>query len=225
MSETNKMIPPPYLPYRTFDGYIEGLRASGIPAKIDRSVLPNKSRLEQTMLLNTLQFLGLITTERISTPALTTLVNAADAEKRQKALREILMTRFSFLFTDGFRLENATPSMLQAAFTEVGVSGDTVRKAMAFFLMAAQEAQIPVSSYLRARPGRPPGSRKRGKGSSTEAGKREPRPSTPSIISATRKSLLNLLMEDIFDPERMDKTEQEAVWTLAKYLKKNEPNG
>ena len=96
---------------------------------------------------------------------------------------------------------------------------------MAFFLMAAQEAQIPVSSYLRARPGRPPGSRKRGKGSSTEAGKREPRPSTPSIISATRKSLLNLLMEDIFDPERMDKTEQEAVWTLAKYLKKNEPNG
>ena len=32
-------------------------------------------------------------------------------------------------------------------------------------------------------------------------------------------------MEDIFDPERMDKTEQEAVWTLAKYLKKNEPNG
>lgn len=156
----DRLIPPPYLPYRTFRGYVEGLKEAGIPAKIDRSVLRNRSGTEQTMLLNALQYLGLITNDGTPTPALTQLV-AADGEEHQKVLRDLLTMRYMFLFADGFNLENATPAMVQDAFRNAGVTGDTIRKAMAFFLAAAQEAQIPLSSYLKVRPGRPVGSQRR----------------------------------------------------------------
>src|SRR6266478_5192805 len=54
---------PPYLPFRTFKSYIESLSSSGIPAKIDRTVLRSRSGSEQTMILASLRYLGLISAD------------------------------------------------------------------------------------------------------------------------------------------------------------------
>lgn len=218
MSEQTKPSPPPYLPYRTFRGYIQGLKASGVPAKIDRSVLRNRSGGEQTMILNTLQYLGMITTDGTPTPNLTELVSAADGPDYQKVLRDVLMTRFIFLFGDGFYLESATPSMVKDAFSQAGVSGDTVRKAVAFFLAAAQDAQIPLSSYLKGRAGRTI-QRRRQRPIGQANGEIQNEASPAPGATTKPKSLFQTLI-DILDTENMTDEEQQAVWTLIRYLKK-----
>lgn len=212
---------PPYLPFRTFLGYVDGLRTSGIPAKIDRSVLRNRSGAEQTMIINAFQYLGLITSDGAPTPALLSLVNAEEGLVRTKALSDLLVMRYMFLFCDGFNLNTATPAMVKQAFAEQGVGGDTIRKSMAFFLAAAQEAQIPISPYLKVRPGRPAGSQRRQRGMHPSNGEAaNSRPIVMPVVATSKTPFQTLI--DILDPESMDKTEQEAVWTLIRYLKKQE---
>src|SRR5271165_6638743 len=50
---------PPYLAYRTFTNYIDGLKANGAPpSRIDRSVLGAFSGGVQTQLISTLRYLA-----------------------------------------------------------------------------------------------------------------------------------------------------------------------
>jgi hypothetical protein len=214
MGDNDRVIPPPYIPYRTFKGYLDGMKQSGIPGKIDRSVLRNRSGAEQTMLINALAYLRLISDNGIPMEALGELVNA-EGPDRQKVLRSVLMTRYPFLFSDKINLNNAVPSQLSAAFGEAGVSGDTIRKAVAFFLAAAEDAAIPLSSYLKVKPGRAAGSRRRRVGSNGDV------LTDPTGPPPSHKTLFQTLI-DILDPDTMDEAEQQAVWTLIRYLKKQE---
>src|SRR3972149_5252224 len=206
---------PPYLPYRTLKGYIEGLKASGLPGKIDRTILRNRSGTGQTLLLKALEYLGMITGDGTPTQVLQHIVTCTDNAERELFLRDVLMARYPFLFNEGFSLQNATPSLIQPAFEKAtGISGDTTRKVVAFFLAAAQDAQLPISSYLKVRPGRPAGGQRR----RMRAGQPNGIDSTvPSVITPPSgalhlspgppKSHYQMLI-DILDPS-MEKEEQE----------------
>lgn len=153
-------VSPPYLPYRTLRNFFDSLRV-GIPGKIDRSVLKNLSGSAQSMLIGALRYFELISQDGKPTHTLERLVQAEGAD-RQKLLQELLKHHYPFILNDGINLQNATPKMLQEAFTNAGVSGDTTRKAMAFFLSAAKDSGMTLSSYLKVRQvGRPAGSKRR----------------------------------------------------------------
>ena len=222
-----KALPPPYLPYRTFKNYLEGLRASGVPAKIDRSVLRNRSGTEQTMLLNTLQYLGLTGSDGTPNYTLADLVSQAEESVRRKVLSDLLTSRYSFLFGSDFNLQTATPAMIHDAFDKAGLSGDTTRKAVAFFLTAAQDAQIPISPFLKVRPGRPAGGQRRRmragqpNGTDSAAASAITPPSGVLQLSPGQPKSHYQMLIDILDPS-MEKEEQEAVWTLIRYLKRQE---
>jgi len=206
---------PPYLPYATFKNFLDSLKA-GIPGQIDRSVMRSLSGSAQSMLIGSLRFFDLISEDGKPSPTLGKLVNAEPVD-RQKILRGLIETAYPFMFGDGISLKTATPKQVADAFADAGVSGDTIRKAVVFFLSAAKDADIPLSPFLKVRqPGRPPGS----------SGKRRPgRPVAPSITSnrggVDEKTPYELLIS-ILDPEHMEKEEQDAVWTLIRYLKKQE---
>ena len=60
VNETNRKRLPPYISYRTFRNFLEGLQ-QGIPARIDRSYWGDRfSGSTGTQLLSGLRFLGLI---------------------------------------------------------------------------------------------------------------------------------------------------------------------
>lgn len=163
LPEKTEKVSPPYLPYRTLRNFLDSLRV-GIPGKIDRSVLKNLSGSAQSMLIGALRYFELISQEGKPTHTLERLVQAEGAD-RQKLLQELLKHHYSFIFNDGINLQNATPKMLQEAFTNAGISGDTTRKAIAFFLSAAKDSGMTLSSYLKVRQiGRPAGSRRRTSG-------------------------------------------------------------
>ncbi len=151
---------PPYIPYRTFKSFVESLK-QGIPGRIDRSLMASMSGTAQAQLIAALRYLGLVTAVGLPTEKLTRLVSS-EGQERQKALRDILSAAYSFLTEDGFDLQRATAKQLEEQFTKAGVSGETVRKCIAFFTLAAKEAQLPISPYVgKGRSGRSSGPRSR----------------------------------------------------------------
>ena len=159
--KNEKKIVPPYLPFKTFKSFIEGLGIA-MPNRIDRSLMGTMSGTAQGQLENTLKYLHLVDPDGASTDKLKSLADTK-GEDRKKILQQILQNRYGFLFSQWFDLEKATPKELDEKFVAEGASGDTVRKGVAFFISAAREAGISLSPYIsnRAKPGPKPGSTRR----------------------------------------------------------------
>ncbi|MCH7922481.1 MAG: DUF5343 domain-containing protein [Nitrospinae bacterium] len=137
---------PPYLPYKTFKNFIEGLRVA-MPGRIDRSLMGTMSGAMQSQVLKALEYLDLVSPHGLPSERLNRLVNS-EGPDRQKVLREILLKGYPFLFEEGFNLQTATARQLEEQFSESGVSGDTIRKSIAFFLAAAKDADLTLSPFV-----------------------------------------------------------------------------
>ncbi len=155
---------PPYVSYRTFSNFLAELRARGVPSRIDRSVMAHKSGTIQSQLLLTLAYLGLVKGSGQITPRLQKLLESEEAE-RKALLREIIQTSYDFAFDGDFGLKTATSNQAEEVFQKTGASGETVRRCIAFFLAAAKDSGIPVSSYIKPHGRRKSTSRKRARSS------------------------------------------------------------
>jgi hypothetical protein len=219
---TPEKLTPPYGPYRTYRNYVDGLR-SGMPQRIDRSVLGTMSGAAQSQLIGTLRYFDFIKADGTPTDKLRIFV-VLDKPEQETVFREILTISYRFLFSESIDLQSATPAILNDAFTKAGASGDTVRKAVVFFLLAARDAAMPLSPFLKV-PRLIKGIRRkpRANGMPPAAGGSIP----PASVVARGTPAINgyqtpyEMLIEILDPE-MDETEQGAVWTLIRYLKKRE---
>ena len=146
-SKEQKRPLPPYIAYKTFKNYIERFKIA-MPARIDRSVLTALSGAQQGQLLASLAYLRLINENGVPNEKLAKLANSEGVE-HQKVLKDLLTAHFPFLFKDGFDLTRASPRQIEEQFANVGMSGDTVRKGVSFFISAAKEAGISVSPYIK----------------------------------------------------------------------------
>ena len=149
MSKTTEkaVVAPPYVSYKTFHTFLEGLKASGMPSRIDRGVMGNMSAAVQAHLISALNSLNLVTSTGQPTPTLDKLVHS-DGKEREKLLNGLLRTSFPFLFEAGFKIETDTAKHFDEQFNKAGLSFETARKCKAFFLAAAKDAGIEPSSYI-----------------------------------------------------------------------------
>jgi hypothetical protein len=141
---------PPYVPYKTFRTFTDSLK-QGIPSRIDRSVMNTTSGAIQNQLLAALKYLRLIDDHGTPAAQLKRLVTSEGAE-RQQVLREVIEASYPFFHNDSFSLAHATPAQFDEKLRATGAGGDTVRKCAAFFLAAAKDAEIPVSSRITSAP-------------------------------------------------------------------------
>jgi hypothetical protein len=159
-NQTQVDTKPPYVAYRTFSNFIKSLRESGIPNRIDRSVpaLAGQSGATQSFLLATLRFLGFTTQDGTPTSALKELVAHPVNEKVifEKTARE----NYKFIFNDAFKVETATEAELGEKFKEKDLSGQTIRKAVSFFVALCGAGGIKLSPHF-------PQTRGQGNGTST----------------------------------------------------------
>ena len=147
--ETKKMLPP-YVSYKAFTRFINGMRDGHLPSQVDRGVLSGMSGSGQSTMLNGLQSLGLIDNGGRPTKQLQQLVTAAPGSTEYKAqLRHILEQTYPFLFNGSINLKTTTTHEVQRSVREQGVSGSTVAKVIAFFLSAAKDADVGISKYVR----------------------------------------------------------------------------
>jgi hypothetical protein len=140
---------PPYMSWATFEGILDQLKAGGLPDVIDRSVLVGKSGGDQSQFLRACRSFGLIDDENDQpTERMRNLVNAED---RSTLLGEILREAYAPVVALS---TGATQAMLEDKFREYGIEGDTVRKAIAFYLNAAKQTDIELSPRFKStRPG------------------------------------------------------------------------
>ncbi len=145
--EDKKMPTPPYVSFKTFLNLIQRLKTSGIPARIDRSVLGFYSGSAQAQVLTALKYLHLTSDHGIPTDKLTKLVGA-DETARPGVMKEIVSSCYPFLFKDGIDLKRITLNQLQELFEKAGATGGTNKKSIAFFMEAAKSGKIELSPHI-----------------------------------------------------------------------------
>ncbi len=138
--------PVPYVPFRTFLTAIETLERS-CPNQLDRSVWPSYSGAIQGQLLGAFRLLGLMDESQCPTAELRELV--ARKDNRRALLRRLLEAKYADLI--GLDLARTSPRQLDETMRQYGLNGATHKKAVSFFLQAAQYAGLPLSVLLRAK--------------------------------------------------------------------------
>lgn len=198
---------PPYLAWSTFDGILDQLKATGIPDKIDRSVLVGKSGGDQSQFLRACRMFGLMDEESEQpTERMRELVNAED---RGPLLGQILREAYPSVVALG---NGATQAMLEEKFREFGIEGDTVRKAIAFYLSAAKQTDIELSPrFQTTRPGaggrRKRTPRKSNNGSTKAEDPPPPPPPPPDPFKGLHPAIVTLVQSL---PEFNDHSEKPA---------------
>jgi hypothetical protein len=219
---------PPYIAFANFLHLLDRLE-DNLPPRIDRSFLTGSNAVN-TMTLAALRSLGLIDADGRPQQA---LVDLAQRPEERKPLIAALITRW---FPKPVQLGgiNATQSQLEEAFAEWGITGDTRRKAIAFYLKAAKFADLPVSANFRTpsitrSEGTTRGPRrvKRKNGvappppaeaSVTPATDTNPAPKTDTGLSALLPNYVQMLMQkaaesDELNPELLDRIEKILLGT------------
>jgi hypothetical protein len=174
---------PPYIPFQTLLTFLDELAANDIPPRIDRTMLGHMSGTTQSFLLATLRSLGLIGDNLDVQPELEAL--ALDSSGRPERVGGLLRR----YYPEQIRLGQATATagQLQESFREYGLSGDTVRKAIRFFLHAADYAGIKLSPYFgtatttAATAGRQGGRRRAAKAKASPPRNVEPSVTSPGV--------------------------------------------
>lgn len=215
-AQTKKPVPP-YIPYRTLLNLMAGWKLH-MPSRIDRSVLGTFSGGAQSAIISALRSLYLIDHDGSPMPVLEELVQAEGAE-RQRMLKGRLMAAYPFMFAKGFDLTKATPAQIDERFAETGASGDTMSKCLSFFTAMAKDAGIALTPHLKTRQRRAAPHRKKNHKPDANGGK-DHQPADTQVIQVTQTPMHVLI--ELLDPNEMDENEQQAVWTLIRFLKRRE---
>ena len=176
---------PPYVPWRTFENYLDGLREFGtsLPNVIDRDSMRTYSGATQSWLLSTLRSLNMIDEHGAPRPRLMQIVQASP-DDRKPLYRQLIEAEYSFL--DGIELRGATQRQLARAFESTGATGDTVRKCLAFFIGLAKAADLQLSPLIQKAGRRPKGgngNKSKARGKTTVAAPKPPSP--PGVDNAS----------------------------------------
>ena len=137
---------PPYVPYRTFQTFLEFLLDEGMPDRIDKSVWGQRfSGSSGTQLMTALKVLLLVDSEGHPSGELERLVHAEGDERR--ALLHRILERF---YTPVFELDlsRASKGQFHEAFRSFGTKEGVLTKCEAFFIRAAQAAGIELSRRI-----------------------------------------------------------------------------
>src|SRR5438552_16595082 len=103
-SKTEKKLVPPYIAYKTFRNFTDGLKVT-TPNRIDKSVMPSLSGANQSGLMIALKYLKLILDDGSTTSELTKLAKSQDSE-RKKILKDVLSSAYPFMFTESLKLQS-----------------------------------------------------------------------------------------------------------------------
>ena len=142
-NDEERVAPAVYLPFRTFIGAFD-VFDHGIPRRIDRSMWRSQSGVVQGQIMMALRFFSLIDQNDEPTPALQRFVNGK--EKRKEHIAALLQHSYLSIFEHD--LTKTTGKMLSEEFDSYRVTGETKRKAIAFFLQAARFAELPMHPLL-----------------------------------------------------------------------------
>jgi len=220
MNDKRKKTSPPYATFASFTNFLNKLRDTSVPDRIDPSVFGSASGSISYSVIASLKYLNLIDDEGTPSPRFGTLVKATD-EERKALLREVIEESYPSLFRGKIDLQTISAGQFDEHIREeFQVQGSTVDKIASFFIAAANMAGIQISPYLASRKpvASSPSSRKSSRqrrdgneGSRSDLQSSSPPPSAPA--KALEYQLIDLMSE----PD-IDETVKQSIWSLVQYL-------
>lgn len=226
-------VMPPYISFRTTLNLADRLKETGVPNRIDRSVLAYLSGGYASQVIAALETLRLIDDAGKPQARLIKLVD--DLENRPSLIDSILRETYPSLFTKD--LSRITPGELSEAFGGMSMGTETKRKAIAFFVHAAAFANISLSPLVagksKSASSRVPGvTRKASRRKSPGQGERnnevesqrQPRDSGSSKV-LTLKSGGSVTLSISVDPIALSKADRDFVFKLIDELNEYEEAG
>lgn len=161
----------PYIPFKTFVNFIDGLKSTTVPTQIDSSLMSSMSGSMRSWLMTALRFLDLVDSNGVVQPKLHNLISAYKSEGWQDTLKDVISDAYVDVVGD-VDLDSGTSAQLYEAFRKRGnVDGQLLEKAVRFYLAAVKEAGMTVSPHFATRPRRKKVVRRKKKASQKQGGK------------------------------------------------------
>jgi hypothetical protein len=136
---------PPYIAFRTLIDTVDRMAKEGAPSRVDKSYLENFSGGYQTQVIAAFESLRLLEAEGRLSDRFKALVTADEAE-RKRLISQMVREQYGDVLALG---TNATQLQLMDAFENMRIKGDTRRKAIAFFLKAAEYGGVSTSPHWK----------------------------------------------------------------------------
>lgn len=150
----------PYIPFKTFTGFIDKLHSTAVPPIIDSSLLDTMSGSMKGQLLSSLRFLNLVDINNAVNETLINLIKAYKTDVLEIALKGIF-TKAYHEITDKINLNTGTAQQLNDSFRKLGnVDGQMLDKAVRFYLTGLENSGIKYSPFFKAKKVRKGGPRK-----------------------------------------------------------------
>jgi hypothetical protein len=145
-----RLSTPPYLPYRTFTGFLDDLKETAVPQRIDNSVMNKLSGSLKTQMRSALKFLGLIDDAGTALPPFHALVLARGTTEWQDTWTQYFFDAYSDLIGE-LNLDTGTLQQLKDRFKLFGVDGSVLIKSVRFYLGAIEDSGSKFSPHFKAR--------------------------------------------------------------------------
>lgn len=151
MAETAKKTSPPYAAFSAFLNFLNKLRDTQVPSRIDPTVFGNVSGSLSYSVIASLKSLKLIDADGKPFGSFITLVKASD-DDRKALMQAILKDGYPTLWDGSIDLASATAGQFDEHIREAyDVKGSTVDKVATFFIAAAKFSGLEISPHLAAR--------------------------------------------------------------------------
>ncbi|HET9459638.1 MAG TPA: DUF5343 domain-containing protein [Sphingomicrobium sp.] len=225
MAEITKYPCPPYATFAPFLNFLNKLRDTQVPSRIDPSVFGNASGSLSYSVIAALKVLKLIDASGAPKRAFVELVNASD-EERPHLLREALPAAYPTFFDGTFNINTATAGQFDEHLRErYDARGSTIDKVASFFIAAANYTNLGLSQLVKDRkPTASSASSGRSKKQRRQvqetggAGETPPPPPPPQVTEkALEYKLVDLMSEALEKPDVM-----QAIITVVTFLKSRE---
>jgi hypothetical protein len=221
MVDKAKTTSPPYATFSALASFINKLRDTTIPSRIDPSVFGNASGSLSYSIIASLKYLKLISDAGVPTHEFIALVKAND-DDRVSHWKKIMERGYPSLFSENVDLTTMTAGQFDEQLREeFGVSGSTVDKVALFFIAGAKAAGVPLSPLLLSRKPVATSStakksakqRKRDSVDDDEIADDPPPPPPIAQPKALEYQLIDLMSEPDIDEEV-----KKSIWSLVQFL-------
>ncbi len=220
---------PPYIGYKSLKTLLKWFKDTQVPSRIDLSVLRQKwGGSDSSQILSALKFLRLVGKKKEPTPIFHKLIIEGLGENG-KNLKETLENAYPEIF-ENTDISKATAQQFNDVFQTYPGTAEVKKKAMRFFLSAADDAGYPISTFIIAnsKRGPKPGSIRRTP-VKRGGGKHKTdiySPPTPDLAGAEgrmtefQKALFGTIPK--FDPEWTPEVRKSYFDTIREIMKINE---
>ena len=158
---------PPYIPFRTFQGFAKKLSETTVPDQIDKSLFRTYSGSMGRQITAALKFLGLVDSSANTNDQLRGLVKAVETPAWQEQLSSILFDAYQPIVGD-LNLETTTTHALEQKFRAAGADGQMTQKCVGFFVAAMRSAGKTLSPHITNKPRKARTDKGKGRAKKTE---------------------------------------------------------